>query len=60
MKKVIKETFWKAGSGDGPSTSSPGDVIATFEDPTLIWNQLVIDGIKIDDIIKESLIVTWD
>lgn len=52
--------FLKAGSGNGPSTSSPGKVLATYDNPMLIWDDLKIEGIPIGQVIEESLIVTWD
>jgi len=52
--------FLKAGSGNGPCTSSPSEVIATYEDPTTIWDELELEGVPIGQVIDESLIVTWD
>jgi len=67
VRKIALNPNWdgkcmlmKFGSGDGPSTSSPGALIAAFEDPTRIWDDLAIDGVPIGTVIEESLIVTWD
>jgi len=52
--------FLKSASNFGPNTASPGEVIATFQNPTEIWGNLKIDGVPIHDVIEESLIITWD
>lgn len=52
--------FLKAGSGNGPNTSSLGETLAIYEDPTVIWDELKIDGVPIEKVIEESLIMTWD
>ena len=53
--------FFKAGiEKAGPNTASLGELIASFEDPTRVWTQLIIDGIPISQVLEESTIITWD
>lgn len=52
--------FTKAASNFGPNTASPGQILATFDSPIDIWDNLKINGVPIAEIIPESLIVTWD
>ncbi len=39
-----------------PEHHADGDVIMTFEDDSRIWNDLVINGVHIEQILNESLI----
>lgn len=56
-----KREYMKAGiEGDGPRTSSAGEIIATFDDPTRIWDELMINGFKIGDVLKRSAILDLD
>lgn len=50
----------KAGIDGRPSTCSSGEVIATFDDPTEIWDNLTIDGVSIGDVLQDSFIVEMD
>jgi hypothetical protein len=52
--------LFKAGSEHGPNTSSPGEVIALFDDASNIWDSLVIDGAPISTVLSQSAIITWD
>jgi hypothetical protein len=52
--------FTKANSDDGPSTCSAGEIIATFDDPTQVWDGLKIDGVAIGDVLEESAIIDLD
>ena len=52
--------FTKAGTGCGPSTASTGEIIATFESPTQIWDGLKIDGVPIGKVLEQSLIIDLD
>ena len=53
--------FFKAGTNKtGPNTASPGELIASFENPTCIWDKLKICGTPIGQVIEESAIITWD
>jgi hypothetical protein len=52
--------YTKADSNEGPSTCSAGELIASFEDPTQLWNELKIDGVDIGDVLEESAIITLD
>lgn len=52
--------YQKAGVNGVLNTSSPGEVIATFDDPTLIWDELTIDSIRIGDVLTNSVIVELD
>ena len=56
-----KYEFLKVGLlGEGASSCSAGEVIATFDDEALIWDELKIDGVPIGDVLEQSKIVTWD
>ena len=56
-----KSEFLKVGThGEGACSHSEGEIIASFEDVTKIWNELKIDNVPIGDILEQSLIVTWD
>lgn len=50
----------KADSDVGPSTASAGEVIATFDNPTQIWNGLKINGVPIGDVLDNSVIIDLD
>ncbi len=50
----------KAGSEYGPTTASEGKIIQTFNDPSEIWSNLKINGISLDSIIKQSVIIEMD
>lgn len=43
-----------------PHTNSDGEVIASFNDPTEIWDNLKIDGISIGEVLENSFIVEMD
>lgn len=56
-----KYEFLKVGLlGEGASSCSAGEVIATFDDEALIWDELKINGVPIGDVLEQSKIVTWD
>ena len=53
--------YMKAGAnGYGPSTSSAGELLATFKEPADIWDQLKINGVSIGDVLKRSAILDLD
>ncbi|MBQ7634317.1 MAG: hypothetical protein IJS89_01950 [Bacteroidaceae bacterium] len=53
--------FFKVGLlGEGASSCSAGEVLATFDDVTRIWNELKIYEIPIGEVIAHSCVVTWD
>ena len=52
--------FTKAASNSGPNTASAGEILATFDSASEIWENLRIDGVGIADIIPEASILTWD
>lgn len=52
--------FQKAGLGGGPNTASPGEILARFESPTELWDNLKNNDVKIGEVISKSLIVNWD
>ncbi|MCQ2053237.1 MAG: hypothetical protein MJZ03_04820 [archaeon] len=39
---------------------SAGDVIAFFDDPTKIWDELKINGVPIGEVLEKSLILALD
>lgn len=55
-----KSELSKAGSGLGPCTSSPGEIIATFDEPCEVWDNLKISGVPIGNVLKKSVIITLD
>lgn len=55
-----KYEYEKAGEGGRPTTSSAGELLATFEEPTLIWEELTIDTVRIGDVLENSVIVELD
>lgn len=50
----------KAGCNGMPYTNSDGEVIASFNDPTEIWDNLKIGGTPIGDVLDNSFIVEMD
>ena len=55
-----KSEYSKAGNGPGPSTSSDGEILATFEDPTKIWNNFTISGVPLAKVFERSVIIDLD
>lgn len=55
-----KTEFFKASSDFGPNTASPGEIIATYDNPVDIWDDLKIGGVPIGSVIEKSCILTWD
>lgn len=47
-------------NGYGPHTNSAGEILATFDDPTRIWDELQINGVRIGDVLKRSAILDLD
>ncbi|MBR5652787.1 MAG: hypothetical protein IKX22_01710 [Prevotella sp.] len=47
-------------NGNGPMTSSAGEILATFDNPTRIWDELCINGVKIGDVLQRSVILDLD
>lgn len=65
VRKLYTDPNWNGDCeflkiAGGPYTCSPGEIIATFESPTDIWDSLRIDGIRIGDVLEQSCIMTWD
>ena len=52
--------YKKAGLHGYPSTSAPGEILATFKEPSDIWNGLTINGVHIGDVLKRSVILDLD
>lgn len=52
--------FLKAGIEGSPHTNSAGEVLATFENPTDIWDNLRIEGVPIGEVLDYSAIVELD
>lgn len=56
-----KYEFLKVGLlGEGASSCSAGEILATFDDEALIWDKLKIDNVPIGEVLEESKIITWD
>jgi hypothetical protein len=65
--RILRNPDWdgkvemqKAGLEACPSTCSPGEVLATFEDPSELWNNLKIDSSPIGDVLANSMIIKLD
>ena len=50
----------KSGLEGMPHTSSKGEIINTFDDPTKIWNELKINGVPIGEVLENSVITDLD
>lgn len=50
----------KSGEGGAPSTCSKGNIIATFDDPTQLWDNLRIANIPIGQVLEEAYIADLD
>lgn len=55
-----KYEYLKAGKEGFPQTCSEGEVLATFDAPIEIWNNLKIDNEPIGEILKNSVISDLD
>ncbi len=55
-----KFEYDKSGTEGVPHTSSQGEILATFDDPTKIWNNLKIEGVSICEILENSVITDLD
>ena len=52
--------YTKAGTDGVLNTSSAGEVLATFEDPTMVWDELKINEVPIGEIMANSVITDLD
>ena len=52
--------YTKAGTEGVWNTSSAGEVLATFEDPTMVWDELKINEVPIGEILANSVITDLD
>ena len=43
-----------------PHTSSQGEVLATFDEPTQLWGELRINNVPIGDVLENSVITDLD
>ena len=50
----------KAGIEGSPHTSSVGEILAKFDDPTEIWDNLRIDNVPIGEVLENSVITDLD
>lgn len=55
-----KYEYRKSGINGEPYTHYPGDVLATFNSPTEIWDNLKIEGVPIGDVLGQSFIAQLD
>ncbi len=55
-----KSEFEKAGIDGVPNSSSPGEIIATFDDPSEIWGKLKINFCPIGEVLNNSVIIDLD
>lgn len=67
VRKIYPNPNWdgvneynKAGLGGNPSTSAAGEIIAIFENPMNIWDELCIDSVRIGDVLADSVIIDLD
>jgi hypothetical protein len=55
------DEYFKVGThGEGACSYSEGEIIATFTDETKIWDELKINGVPIEKVLENSVIVGWD
>ena len=52
--------YLKAGIEGSPHTSSAGEILATFDNPTEIWDNLRIDNVPIGEVLENSVITDLD
>lgn len=52
--------YLKSGIEGSPHTSSAGEVLATFREPTELWSNLRIDNTPIGEVLNESVITDLD
>ena len=50
----------KADSDLGPTTASQGEILQTFEDPSKIWSELLINGVPLETVLERSVIIEMD
>lgn len=55
-----KSEYTKAGTEGFPKTSAKGEIIAAFEDPSDLWDHLKIEGVRIGDVLEDSVITDLD
>lgn len=55
-----KYEFQRFDSDGCPGTSSPGELLATFDEPTEVWDNLRIDGVPIGEVLENSVITDLD
>ncbi len=55
-----KAELSRVGIQGCPSTCSPGEVIATFNDPSEIWDNLKISSCPIGEVLANSMIIELD
>ena len=52
--------YLKTGMEGSPHTSSAGEILATFDEPTEIWDNLRIDNVPIGEVLENSVITDLD
>lgn len=55
-----KYEFQRFDSDGCPCTSSPGELLATFDEPTDVWDSLKINGVPIGEVLENSVITDLD
>ena len=55
-----KYEYQKAGMEGFPHTSSQGEILATFDNPTRLWDNLKINGVCIGEVLDKSFIASLD
>ena len=67
VRKIYKNPKWNGmykfeeyGALTGPDTSSPGEIIATFDSPSDLWDKLKINGVSIGKVLENSIIIELD
>lgn len=43
-----------------PTTSSNGEILQLFDDPSEIWSNLKIDGVSLEKVLENSVIIEMD
>ncbi len=55
-----KSEYTKAGTEGFPTTFSKGEVLATYDDPSDLWDHLKIAGVPIGEVLEDSVITDLD
>lgn len=67
VRRIYQNPNWdgkcemdKSGLDGTLNTCSAGEVLETFEDPTMVWDKLKINGVPIGKVLENSVITDLD